>query len=299
MGFLPIILFVLLYVGSGIYFSILGMNNAFYKISPNFIIIPCIALGFILKKKNAMSEFIDGMRHKDIITMCCIFLLSGVFGEVTKSVGCVDSVVNLSLSCINHKYILIGLFITSAFISTSIGTSMGTISSVAPIAVALSNKGAFDMAIGVATVVGGAMFGDNLSLVSDTTIAAVSSQEADMKEKLKLNSKIAFVSAIFTCIALLFFSSSAGDIKIENYNIVMILPYIILVFLAGVGYDVFIALLSGILSAFVIGLIFKDYGIIKLNNDFVNGFKGMHEITILSLLIGGLSALSKDSVIFV
>jgi Na+/H+ antiporter NhaC len=136
-NFLPILLFVTLYVGSGIYFSIQGHPSAFYQLSPLVAIIPAIILGWVLykgKTEEKMNQFLDGIRHKDIITMCIIFLLAGAFSEVTKSIGSVDSTVNLAIDLIPAKFLLVGIFITAAFISTAIGTSMGTIATLAPVA---------------------------------------------------------------------------------------------------------------------------------------------------------------------
>lgn len=183
-NFLPILLFLFLFVGSGIYFTVLGVSNAFYQLSPLVAIAPAIALGWVLYKGNTeekMYAFLDGVRDRNIITMCIIFLLAGAFSEVTKAIGSADATVNLALSFIPTQFLLIGLFFVAAFISTAIGTSMGTIATIAPIAVELTQAG-ISPSLGVATVVGGAMFGDNLSIISDTTIASVMSQKADIKK---------------------------------------------------------------------------------------------------------------------
>jgi Na+/H+ antiporter NhaC len=293
-SFLPILLFVILFVGSGVYFTATGVENAFYQFSPLVAIMPAIALGWMQhkgKKEQRMHAFLDGVRHRDIITMCIIFLLAGAFSEVTKSIGSVEATVNLSLSFIPTEFLLIGLFFISAFISTAIGTSMGTIATIAPIAAGLSLQGAFGTAIGVATVVGGAMFGDNLSIISDTTIAAVTSQEADLKAKVKLNSKIALIASIITIIVLFFSSDSSIIIENKDYSLLKVSPYIFLIILAVLGVNVFIALVTSILFAFFIGLITGSYGILLLSRDITEGFASMQEIMILSLMVGGLSGL--------
>jgi Na+/H+ antiporter NhaC len=294
-GFVPIFLFIILFVGSGIYFSLAGVDNAFYQISPIAAIIPAIALGWYMhkgKSEDRMNAFLDGVRHRDIIIMCIIFLLAGAFSEVTKAIGSVDATVNWALSLISHEFMLIGLFLTSAFISTAIGTSMGTIATIAPIAVGLSNQGAFSAVLGVATVVGGAMFGDNLSVVSDTTIASVMSQEANLKEKFKLNAKVAIISAIITIIILFFLSSNVIDIEANDYSILLVTPYLLLIVLAASGVNVFISLVSSIAFAGLIGILKYNYEFIRLSQDIVKGFASMQEIMLLSLLVGGLSGLS-------
>ncbi|MFP3035275.1 MAG: Na+/H+ antiporter NhaC family protein, partial [Candidatus Tisiphia sp.] len=181
--FIPILSFILLFVGSGVYFTLLGIPNAFYQFSPITAIIPAIALAWLLHKgslQKKMQDFLDGVRHRDIITMCIIFLLAGAFSELTKQIGSVDATVNFAISLIPSRFLLIGLFVVTAFVSTSIGTSMGAIATIAPIGFALSQQMELSAPLCVATVVGGVMFGDNLSIISDTTIASVMSQEANM-----------------------------------------------------------------------------------------------------------------------
>lgn len=294
-NFLPILLFIGLYVGSGTYFTIIGVDNAFYQLSPTVAIIPAIGLGWILypgTSDEKMEKFLDGVRHKSIITMCIMFLLAGAFGHVTKSIGSVDATVNFATSLIAEEYLLIGLFLTATFISTAIGTSMGTIATIAPIAAGLINEGAFPAEIGFATVVGGAMFGDSLSVISDTTIAAVLSQEANMKDKLKLNAIIAISAAIITIIILLLAHKTDATIAVKPYSIILLIPYIALIFIAMSGINVFLVLLFGILIAGTVGYIDTGYSAISLSKDVVSGFASMDDIMILSLMVGGLSGLS-------
>lgn len=297
-NFLPIVLFVFIYVGSGIYFSLIGIHNAFYQISPTVAIIPAIALAWLLQRgttQQKMRNFLDGVRHPDIITMCIIFLLAGAFSSVTHAIGSVDSTVNLALSLISPEFLLIGLFITAAFISIAIGTSLGTIATVAPIAHGLAIQGAFSPIIGMATVVGGAMFGDNLSIISDTTIAAVMSQEADMKSKLKINAIVAFFASIITITLLFFIHDNTATIGFNNYSLVLVAPYIILITLALLGINVFTVLVFSIACAGVIGYFHQGYTPFALSNDMVKGFASMHEIMLLSLMVGGLSGLAGKS----
>ena len=296
LGFLPIFLFIILFVGSGIYFTLTGMDNAFYQISPIAAIIPAIALGWYMhkgKSEERMSAFLDGVRHRDIIIMCIIFLLAGAFSEVTKAIGSVDATVNWALSLIPSEFLLIGLFLTAAFISTAIGTSMGTIATIGPVAVGLSVEGAFPAVLGVATIVSGAMLGDNLSVVSDTTIASVMSQEANLKEKFKLNSKVALISGLFTIIILFFMSGTVATFEAQDYSVILVTPYILLIILAASGVNVFISLVTSIAFAGFVGIIRYDYEFLKLSQDIIKGFSGMQEIMILSLLVGGLSGLSN------
>jgi Na+/H+ antiporter NhaC len=297
-NFLPILLFVTLYVGSGIYFSIQGHPSAFYQLSPLVAIIPAIILGWVLykgKTEEKMNQFLDGIRHKDIITMCIIFLLAGAFSEVTKSIVSVDSTVNLAIDLIPAKFLLVGIFITAAFISTAIGTSMGTIATLAPVAAVLATQGAFDTAIGMATVVGGAMFGDSLSMISDTTIAAVMSQKADYRKKLKINVIVAGIAGAITGIILLILQENTAQIIPKEYSITLISPYLFLLVLALSGINVFVVLVLSIIFAGIIGSFIVNYSIFDLSKDITTGFSSMNEIMLLSLMVGGLSGLAGKS----
>ena len=294
--FIPILLFISLFVGSGIYFTLLGTPNAFYQLSPVSAIIPAITLAWVLHRgttQQKMHDFLDGVRHRDIITMCIIFLLAGAFSEVTKQIGSVDATVNFALSFIPAQFLLIGLFLVAAFISTSIGTSMGTIATIAPIGFALSQQVGIPPALCAATVVGGAMFGDNLSIISDTTIAAAMSQEADMKQKLKLNAKIAFIAAIITIIFLSLKTNIQIAADIKDYNLALVVPYILLIALAISGINVFVSLSLSIACAGVIGALTNDnFGALVFSQSMNKGFISMNEIMLLSLMVGGLSGLT-------
>lgn len=294
--FIPILLFISLFVGSGIYFSLLGIPNAFYQLSPITAIIPAIALAWVIHRgptQQKMQDFLDGIRHRDIITMCIIFLLAGAFSEVTKQIGSVDATVNFALSFIPPQFLLIGLFFVAAFISTSIGTSMGTIATIAPIGFALSQQVGISPALCVATVVGGTMFGDNLSIISDTTIAAVMSQKADIKQKLKLNAKIAFIAAIITIIFLSLKTNIEVTPEVKDYNLLLVVPYILLISLAISGINVFVSLSLSIACAGVIGMLTNDhFSVLVFSKSINNGFISMHEIMLLSLMVGGLSGLT-------
>lgn len=296
-NFLPVLLFIILYVGSGIYFTALGVENGFYQISPIFAIIPGIILAWIIRKEKSqtkMEEFIKGISHRDIITMCIIFLLAGAFSEVTKSIGSIEATVNMSLNMIPSKFLLIGLFLIAAFISTAIGTSMGTIATIAPLAAGICLETNIPVEIAIATVVSGAMFGDNLSLISDTTIASVMSQEADLKKKVRLNSIIACMASVVTIFILIFLINSEVVIEDKQYSLIKVSPYIFLIIIAVSGVNVFISLVVSIIFAWFIGFLTNGYDLISLGQDITKGFMSMHEIMLLSLMVGGLSGLIGD-----
>jgi Na+/H+ antiporter NhaC len=305
LNFVPILLFVLLFVGSGVYFTAIGVADAFYQLSPMAAILPPIMLGWMLHKgstQQKMHAFLDGVRHRDIITMCTIFLLAGAFSEITQAIGSVDATVNLALSWIPSQFLLIGIFIIAAFISTAIGTSMGTIATIAPIAAGLAIQADLSPALTIATVISGAMFGDNLSVISDTTIAAVMSQEADMKKRFKLNAKIAGIASLITIAVLFAKIGSAPAVAANDYSMPLVAPYIVVMILAVMGVNVLIALVVGIVFAGIVGFASNSaHGVLFLSQKLTDGFHSMHDIMLLSLMVGGLSGLagskfSKDTV---
>jgi Na+/H+ antiporter NhaC len=297
--FLPVLLFITLYVGSGLYFAYLGVEHAFYQVSPTVAIIPALVMGWIMQKGSTqvrMNLFLDGIRHRDIITMCIVFILAGAFSVVTKSIGSVDATVTMTLSLVPEHFLLVGVFIAAACIATAIGSSMGTIATLAPLAAGLAEQGAFPISLGVATVVGGAMFGDNLSMISDTTIAAVVSQGADFRKKLKLNACVAIIAATLTIGLLLFMHTTTTHIVHNPYSFILIIPYFFLLLLATCGINVFVVLVSSLCVAGAIGMIYADYSLVHFCKDSATGFASMQEIMLLSLLVGGLSGLMNRGI---
>jgi Na+/H+ antiporter NhaC len=250
-------------------------------------------------RHRKMLDFLHGIGHEDIICMCIIFLLAGAFGEVTKSIDSVDSMINLALSFISAEFLPIGIFCISALLATAIGSAIGTIAAVGPIAAELVlHAQGLPVALSMGAVVGGAMFGDNLSIVSDTTIAAISSQGADLQKKLRLNIQFALVAGLIT-IAILWNSASVSSIvKNGDYSLILILPYALLVILALNHVHVFTCLVAGIAMAGIIGCAMKEnYDIISLSNSINVGFRNVNGIMLLSLLIGGLSGLIGNDAI--
>lgn len=298
-AFLPMITFVLLYVGSGLYFSWNGVEQAFYQVPATVAIIPALILAWIVypgTNTERMKAYIAGVAHHDIITMCMLFFLAGAFGKVTAAIGSVDAVVSLALSCIPSQFLIIGIFIACALISTAIGTSMGTIVTCAPLAAALAQQGAFTPTLAMATVIGGAMFGDSLSMISDTTIASVLSQHADMKKKFKVNAIVAIIAAVITILILSRQPSVSLPVQSFSGSYSLIIPYVVLLILAMIQTNPFIVLMLSLLCAWFIGWVTSGYSLVMCGKDISNGFLSMHDIALLSLCIGGLSGLSKQMI---
>ncbi|WCR58304.1 Na+/H+ antiporter NhaC family protein [Wolbachia endosymbiont of Ctenocephalides felis wCfeJ] len=294
-AFIPLVIFLTLYLGSGTYFSFIGIDNPLRQVSPVICLLPALFFA-VARNTNKVQRNIDtvieGMGDKNTLTMCLIFLFSGAFSSVTQSIGGADTVANLILKFLPARLLLSGIFLASAFISTAIGTSMGVVALMVPIAVNLAKSGAFGLEIGAATVVGGAVFGDNLSMISDTTIASVSSQEATIKDKLKINSKVAFVASIITLIYLAITAGSTEVAAISNLDylsVIKVIPYISLIIMGLCEVNTLITITVNIIIAGVLGMTFFDYAIIQFSHDIYNGFKKVNEIVIFALFIGGLS----------
>ncbi|GGN15350.1 MULTISPECIES: Na+/H+ antiporter NhaC family protein [Marinomonas] len=298
LALLPLLLFLVLFVGSGLWYQSEGVDFAFYQISAPVAILPAIALAVLLAKgqfNQRIETFINGVGDNTIITMVLIYLLAGAFASVAKSIGGVDATVNLGLSIVPPSLLLPGLFVITAFVATSMGTSMGTIAAIAPIAIGVAEAADLPLLLTVGTVIGGAMFGDNLSIISDTTIAATRTQGCDMRDKFRMNFKIALPAALVTLVWLFFQSSNAQIADIQDYDLIRVLPYVVVLGLAIAGVNVMLVLFSGIILAGVIGLTMQaDYTVASWSSDIYAGYTGMQEILILSLLIGGLAALMKS-----
>ena len=291
LSLLPLLIFVSLFLGTGLYLQANGVDYAFYQLPAPVAILPAILLAFFLNKKtiNASVEtFVKGAGHSNIITMCLIYLLAGAFSTVAGATGGVDAIVNAGLDVIPAAFLLPGLFLISGIIATAMGTSMGTIGAIGPIAYAVSIKTGIDPALVAGTVISGAIFGDNLSIISDTTIAATRTQGCEMKDKFKENLSISVPAAILTISLLFILSPQSQTIDIQDYDLLLVLPYAFILILAVMGFNVFAVLISGILFAALIGFT-GDYEAGAFVKDIYKGFTSMQEILLLSMLIGGLS----------
>jgi len=298
LALVPLFLFLLIFVGSGLYFSSQGVKEAFNQISPIVAILPAIVLALLFGRDSLpkrFGSFLDGVRDTNIILMCLIFLLAGAFSTVTKSIGSIDATVNWGLSIMPPAFVLPGLFLIAAFMATAMGTSMGVIATVGPIAVGVASQTGLDGAWCIATVISGAMFGDNLSLVSDTTIASVNTQAAKLREKFLLNTFFAVPAMIVTTLVLYLVSTPSEALSVISYDWLKISPYLLILVLAMAGMNVLAVLTLGITFAGLIGLFQQpDYSLVLFSKSIAAGFASQQEILVLSLLIGGLSFLTNE-----
>ena len=294
---LPLLLFLLIFLGSGTYYSLIGTEFAFYQIKAPVAILPAIILAIFLAREGlnrSLDTFIAGIGNSNIITMVLVFFLAGAFATVTGAIGGVTATVNMGLSFIPPAFVLPGLFLIAAFISTAMGTSMGTIGAVAPVALGFAEATGISVPAAMGAVIGGAMAGDNLSIISDTTIAATRTQGVAMRDKFKLNLLIALPAAVLTLILLFILGDTATEPALADYQFLLVLPYIAVLLLALSGLNVFAVLMTGILLSGITGMFLGDaYSVASWGNDIYKGFEGMLEIAVLSMFIGGLSAVMK------
>ena len=297
LALLPLLVFLIIFLGSGLYHSMIGTEFAFYQVKAPVAAIPAIILALLLYKQKlntAIEEFLQGASHPNLILMFMVFMLAGAFASVSSAIGSVDATVQLGLSLISAEFVLPMLFIISAFIATAMGTSMGTIAACAPIAFGFTQATDILPIYAIGAVVGGAMFGDNLSMISDTTIAATRSQNVELRDKFRVNVWIALPAAIMTLIAYVLLSQQAELIQSKTYDLWLILPYLAVFFLAFSRLHVLAVLMIGVVLSGIIGLIEKpEFDLLKLNSSIYDGFVGMFEVALLSMLLGGLSALMQ------
>lgn len=294
LALVPFAVFLILFIGSGI------VTGDFYKFPVLVAIIIAGAVALAMNRKVSFNDKVDiftkGAGDSNIMLMVVIFLLAGAFSEVAKGMGAVDSTVNLALSVVPQNLLMVGVFIIACFISLSMGTSMGTIVALAPIGVGISEQTDISLALSMAAVIGGAMFGDNLSFISDTTIAAVRTQGTKMKDKFKVNFLIVLPAAIITCIILgILTLGEQANINQHTYNWMKILPYLGVLITALAGVNVFLVLSFGIAFAGIIGLADGSYQVMDLIQKTGEGMAGMYEISFLAILIAGMVEVIKHN----
>lgn len=291
---LPIGVFLVIFLGSGI------VTGDFYAMPAIVAFLIALAVAFAQNKELSFDKKISviakGVGDENIITMSLIFLCAGGFSGAVTAAGGVDSTVNFGLSILPSGVAVVGLFAIGCFISVSMGTSMGTIAALAPIAVGISEKTGFSMAICIGAVVCGAMFGDNLSMISDTTIAAVKTQGCEMKDKFKANFFIVLPAAIITII--IFFVITLGsNYEIEEeltYNVLQIVPYILVLVGALIGINVFVVLISGIVVSLIVGIATGTIAMADMFTIVGDGVSGMYDITVISIVVACIVSLVKE-----
>ena len=288
---LPLVIFVALFIGTGL---LAGDFNAMPI--PLAAILASVAGFFLYFKepfKDKLAAYFQGAAQENVILIVVIFLLSGAFSGIAGAMGAVDSTVNMGLTFLPPSLLLSGIFIICCFVSLAMGTSTGTVVAIAPIAIGIADQTEIGLALALATVIGGAMFGDNLSFISDTTIVATRTQGVKMIDKFKVNFWIVLPGAILTIITLYLMTADISLSQTGNYdfNFIEVIPYLSVLIIALLGVDVIIVLLSGAAISSLLGLLTGAFDIFTLFSAAGEGIAGMQEISIITILIAGMIGL--------
>jgi len=297
---LPIGVFLVLYLGLGLVFEyIMKIPMGFYNIPIVVIFLISLLVACLQNRELGFDEKLElmgkGIGDKNIVTMILIFMAAGIFVGVAGR-SSAESVAYFMLSVIPARFAVAVLFVVSCFVSTAMGTSVGTITLIAPIALAVSEASGFDAALCVASVIGGAMFGDNLSFISDTTIAACNGQGCEMKDKFRENFAIALPAALVTLalILILSFNAEIGQLQLKEYRLIQILPYILVLAGGIIGINVFFVLLAGIASSSLIMLLDGSMGAPELLSSMGSGAANMFETAMVAVFVSAICALIRE-----
>lgn len=272
--------------------------NDFYKVPIVVAFLISAIYGIAITHGNRLEEririFSKGAGHSNMMLMIWIFILAGAFASSAKNMGAIDATVNLALRLLPDNLLLAGIFIASCFISLSVGTSVGTIVALTPIAAGIADKTGASLPMIVAIVVGGAYFGDNLSFISDTTILATKTQGCEMKDKFKVNFQIVTPAAIIALVLYFFIGSDVSSPQhIPDVNFFKVIPYLVVLITAVMGLNVLLVLTSGTVLAGLIGILNGNYDLYSWFDAMGSGIMGMGELIIITMLAGGLMELIR------
>ena len=298
---IPFLVFAVFYVGLSLYAGHCGFDMPWYKVPMPIAFVVASATAFLFGRRpleEKVDTYARGMGEANIMIMCLVFILAGVFATIAKGAGSVDAAVAIAQSLIPAKLMVAGVFLVSCLISTAIGTSCGTIAAVTPIALGFAAPLGLPPVLLMGAVIGGAMFGDNLSMISDTTIAATRTQGVLMRDKFVANSKIAIPAAVVAVVVYALSGSGVGEVSAPAVGwreIMLVLPYVFVLVSALVGVNVMLVLFAGSLISVAIGAYFgqvDSFGTLDLAG---KGALGMSETLIVALLAGGLFSLVQEN----
>ena len=293
---LPFLVFVIIFLGSGI------ILDDFYAFPASVAALCGVISAFLLPKagfQEKLKFFMKGCGEESIITMCIIYLLAGAFSAVSKATGSIDAVVYFGSQYFSAQYIPLGVFLMASFLSVSAGTSVGTIVALTPIVMGFAENTQTDINVVAASLLCGAMFGDNLSFISDTTIAATQSLGCQMKDKFRTNIMIAFPAAVIAAVIFIFLGENSSSAVLESEtsgspSIWLIVPYLLVIVLSVLGVNVFLVLLVGVLLSGIIGISTGSLSWLDFSKKIYEGFSDMNEIFLLALLTGGLAGIVEN-----
>ncbi len=290
----PLIFFVAIYLISSL------IAGDFYKMPITIaFMLACIYALAIFKGiplKNRIETFCTGAGDKDIMLMLCIFVLAGAFANSAKATGCIEATVNLTLNILPENMIIVGLFIATCFVSLAIGTSVGTIVALTPIAAGLAHTMNGNVPLMTAVIVGGSFFGDNLSFISDTTIVATSTQGCKQSDKFFANLYTVIPAALIVMILYFFIGNNTKTLEqIPEFDYVKVLPYLIVIVCALIGINVLVVLTIGIISTGIIGISYGCYDFFGWCQSMAEGITNMGELIVVTVLAGGLLKILSEN----
>ncbi|MFQ9939496.1 MAG: Na+/H+ antiporter NhaC family protein [Blautia hansenii] len=294
LALLPIGVFLVIFIGAGVLF------RDFYTMPAIVGFLIALMVAFMQNRRvrfaDKMTIISKGIGEENIVTMCLIFLAAGAFSGTIKAAGGVESTVNLGLSIMPASIAVMGLFIIGCFISISMGTSVGTITAMAPIGVGIAEKTGISLPVCMGAIVCGAMFGDNLSMISDTTIAAVRTQGCEMKDKFKENFLIVLPAAVITAVIFFFLAGgNAGNMdKDLEYQLIKVVPYLVVLIGALIGINVFVVLIAGTVLAAIVGVGTGAFALGEMFQKMGEGVTSMYDITVISIIVAAIVALVKE-----
>ena len=297
-AFLPLIVFLALYVGCGIAFTLMGSEDAFGMFPRHVALLAGVAVALAMVPKMKVSDKLnilcESMGNSGVMMIILIYLMAGGFQGAAAVMGGKESVVNLSLHFIPVYLLIPGVFLMCCLISTAIGTSMGTIAAMAPVAIGVAQGAGLNPAIVGAAVIGGSYFGDNLSMISDTTISAAQGCGSEMKDKFRMNFFIALPAAIVAIVLYAILGGhGSGAIEAGAYSVIQVLPYIVVLVTALMGINVAVVLFIGILMTGVIGLVQGTVDFFTWVQGIGSGMSDMFSISIVAALISGILGLVR------
>ena len=299
LAFLPLLVFLALYIGTGVILSILGAESTFGAFPRHVALLAGFAVAMLMSTGDTIQEktdkFCEHMGNSGVMQVILIYLLASGFQGAAATMGGKESVVNLALHFIPVKLLIPGVFLMCCLISTAIGTSMGTIAAMGPVALSVAQGAGLSTAITAAAVIGGSYFGDNLSMISDTTISAAKGCGSEMRDKFKMNFWIALPAAVAAIVLYtLIGGGGSGEVEAGAFNVLKVLPYILVLITALAGMNVTSVLLLGIAVTGVIGFATGSCGFLEWIQGIGDGMSDMFSISIAAALISGTVGLARE-----
>lgn len=291
---LPLIVFIAFFLGCGIILSFMGVDKPFNQLPAIVAAYVSTVIAFILYKgtfSEKLGVFLEGVGRKNISIVLIIFILAGAFAGVSKAMGGVDSVVNFCLSFIPHKFIVMGVFFIGCIISFASGSSLGTLATLIPIAIGIVEATGLGIPVVMSAVMSGAVFGNQLSPISDCSIAVTSGMGINVKDKTKYNIVVALPAFIIAIILFMIsgMANSSTNITVGEYSLIKIMPYVLVLALSIIGISVIICLSAGILLSGIIGLVYGSFTPISFFTEISNGAVGMGSVIILIIIVSGMA----------